>query len=125
MISKCLECRHNNMCYTVMTLCEELEEPWYSELKYFEPIEIENNQEVHMMHDADEMFFEEDNLLTNFSDQDLPQYKKAVEIFNDDSLYIDEVAFDGFGRLLEGHHALRTNSNKDMSSFWRLFKSLK
>ena len=39
MIDKCLECKNYNMCDKVMTLCEELEEPWYSELKYFEPIE--------------------------------------------------------------------------------------
>lgn len=72
----------------------------------------------------DEIYFEEANLLTNFDASELELYQKAIEVFRDDTLYIDDKAYDGYGNRLNGDYALRTKANKDRSDFWELFRSM-
>jgi hypothetical protein len=73
----------------------------------------------------DDIYFEKENLLTNFGTSELKTYKKAIEIYGDDTLYIDDVAYDSWGNRLNGDYALRTKEYKDRSEFWELFRSLR
>jgi len=68
--------------------------------------------------------FEED-LLTNFHSKDLELYRKAIELFGDNTLYISCKAFDRNGRTLKDCYSLRTKKDKDRSDFWNLFRTLR
>jgi len=37
-LGKCLECKNFDICNRILTICEEFEDPPYSKLKAFEPI---------------------------------------------------------------------------------------
>jgi hypothetical protein len=74
--------------------------------------------------DYEDYGFEEDDLLTNFNEDKLPIYKMAIEEYGDDTLYIDEEAYDRRGNKITGYYALRTYSNKDRSSFWSIYRSI-
>lgn len=84
------------------------------------------NYEQDYLDHEDEVCFEEENLLTNFSEKDLPLYEKVIEEFGDNSLYISEEAYDSYGNCLEDDYSLRTKKPyADRTSFWRLFDSIK
>jgi len=70
-------------------------------------------------------WFEEEDLLTNFTEKELPLYEKTIQEFGDDTLFISDEAFSGQGRRLEGHYSLRTKEHKDRSDFWELFDSIR
>jgi len=69
--------------------------------------------------------YDKENLLTNFSADQLSIYEEAVKYFGDTSLYIDNQAYDRMGNLIDNYYALRTNSNKDRSDFWKLFRGIR
>jgi len=79
-------------------------------------------------YDYDDYGFEEENLLTNFRNSQLPTYQKALEIyskrFNDDTLYISEEAYDRRGNSLSDCHSLRYTEGKERGDFWRIFEEL-
>lgn len=73
--------------------------------------------------------FEEEDLLTNFTEGKLQKYQKAISIYanrySDTSLYIDDKAYNSRGRKLEGYYALRTTEPYKMrSEFWDIFNSI-
>jgi hypothetical protein len=45
MIDKCKHCKNEVLCNCIETLCER-ETPWYSEMKYYNPIEEERKEEA-------------------------------------------------------------------------------
>jgi len=69
--------------------------------------------------------YHEESLLTNFGADQFPIYEMAVKDFGDTSLYIDNQAYDRRGNLIGNYYALRTNSNKDRSDFWKLFRGIR
>lgn len=72
----------------------------------------------------DDYGFEEEDLLTNFSERALPLYERAIKEYGDDSLYINTEAFDSRGSKIDGYYSLRTSIHKDRHSFWRLFDKI-
>ena len=64
-------------------------------------------------------------LLTNFYNDELYRYEKAlkeyIEKSGDRSIYIDRNAFIRGGRKIESMSALRVTSNHDCSAFWKVF----
>ena len=72
----------------------------------------------------DEICYEEEDLLTNFSSEQLPLYEKILNKFGDKSLFISDKAYNNQGNLLEGYYALRTKTNQDRSIFWEFFRSI-
>ena len=68
---------------------------------------------------------QDSSLITNFFVSELSHYEKAIEMFGDDTLYIDSGAFDCNGRRLPDSLALRTKDfDKDRTDFWDVFDSL-
>lgn len=65
-----------------------------------------------------------DHVLTNFSADDLPRYKKALTFSCADGLYISDKAYTKSGQLLKNHYSLHSKIRKDRGDFWRLFRSL-
>lgn len=75
--------------------------------------------------DYPENGYEELDLLTNFGESALPLYKKAIEQFGDDDLYISDKAYNMHGAKMENSFSLRTKIYKDRSDFWNLFDRLR
>jgi len=75
------------------------------------------------LEDYDE--YHEESLLTNFGADQLLIYEKALKDFEDDTLYIDNQAYDRRGNLIDNYYALRTKLNKDRSDFWKLFRGIR
>ncbi|MBQ8627203.1 MAG: hypothetical protein IJ419_13740 [Agathobacter sp.] len=65
-----------------------------------------------------------DHVLTNFTAEDLPRYKKALTFSCADGLYISDKAYTKSGQLLENHYSLHSTIRKDRGDFWRLFRCL-
>jgi len=70
-------------------------------------------------------WFEEDDLLTNFTKDELTLYEKTIEKFGDDTLFISDEAFSGQGRKLRDHYSLRTTVHKDRGDFFDLLRRLR
>lgn len=73
----------------------------------------------------DKYYPENHHMLTNFEKDEEAMYKKIIEIYGDDSLYISDKAYDIKGNILENHLALIDTKSKDSSEFWNLFDELK
>ena len=67
------------------------------------------------------------NLVTNFRKEQEPIYKKAIEEYGWDGLYITEEAYYLNGVRDYDAHALRvkTNNIPDLSDFWKIFYRIK
>lgn len=61
--------------------------------------------------------------ITNFHSDKVELYEKVIDGYP--SLYIDRVAFDDRGEVLENHFRLvLTDANADLSEFWEKFRNL-
>lgn len=72
---------------------------------------------------------EVDRMLTNFKNDELPRYKKAIELFEkkygDRGFHISDKARDCCRSLLKGYSSLHyVGKVKDLSHFWEIFDSL-
>jgi hypothetical protein len=88
----------------------------------FDKIEEQECEEDY--YERAENWFEEEDLLTNFNENELPLYKKAIQEFGDDTLFISDEAYTSNGYEINGYYSLRTTAHKDRSDFWRLFEIL-
>ncbi|WP_186423010.1 hypothetical protein [Lacrimispora celerecrescens] len=69
--------------------------------------------------------FIEEDLLTNFPDQQLGLYRKVVKEYGDTTIYISDEAYDIKGNTLQEYYSLRTKVNCNRSDFWQLFNILR
>jgi hypothetical protein len=72
---------------------------------------------------------EVDRMLTNFGNDELPRYKKAIELFEkkygDRGFHISDKACDCCRSPLKGYSSLHyVGKVKDLSHFWEIFDSL-
>lgn len=94
----------------------------------------ERNELPTILYDGDYPEFENypnevDRMLTNFENDELPRYKKAIELFEkkyeDKGFYISDKAYDCCRNLLEGNSSLHyAGKARDLGHFWRIFDSL-
>lgn len=66
---------------------------------------------------------ENKNLITNFDIEQEPIYRKAIDAYGWDGLYIDTNAYWRDGTKDETLYALRWkyNEERDLTEFWRIF----
>ena len=64
--------------------------------------------------------FYDAHLIRNFRDYELPLYKKAIEEYGDEDLYIDPEAYDNHGRRICDDLALKTKRHKCFDDFFEL-----
>jgi hypothetical protein len=70
--------------------------------------------------------FDDDlDFVTNFYKEDLPFYKKAVYIFNDEDLFISDEAYDCYGNKLEGCFSLRYVGDNLLTGFWNILNNIR
>lgn len=76
-------------------------------------------------------WMDELKLITNFDEDKLPIYQKAIERYEketeDNSLYIKDVAFDKNGNVVKNSYALhyKYEKSKYISKFWDILEELK
>jgi len=92
---------------------------------YYEEYGEENSLEDIFYEDYEQDWFEEEDLLINFTEKQLPLYEKAVQEFGDDTLFISDETYHSNGFRLEGYYSLRTKEHKDRHEFWNLFDSIR
>ena len=74
--------------------------------------------------EADIDYFD-NNLITNFKKEKEPLFRKAIEMYGWDGLYISDEAYWKNGIKDDSMKSLRTkNPAKDLSDFWRIYDKL-
>ena len=63
--------------------------------------------------------------ITNFSQDDLPVYKRAVLLCGKEQFRIVEVVFDKYGRRLDGMHAIWAVTSADLNDFWAVLSEIR
>ena len=69
--------------------------------------------------------FESYNLITNFKKEEESIYRKAIQLYGCDGLYITKDAYWRNGYKDDKLLALRCTQRKDLTEFWDIFKRLK
>lgn len=64
------------------------------------------------------------NLITNFKKDLEPLYRKAIELYGWDGLFITDEAYWMNGYRDDSMSALRCKNFRDLSGFWRIFREL-
>lgn len=67
----------------------------------------------------------DDNVLTNFPKEQEPIYRKAIEEYGWDGLYIDEDAYWNDGTKDDSLYALKCIERRNLTDFWSVFDKLK
>lgn len=68
-------------------------------------------------------------LITNFSDNELLRYSKAIQEYEKDHTHnfvISAFAYDSYGIFLVNHNSLHWGGEmEDLSRFWKIYDSMK
>ena len=77
-----------------------------------------------MVYCIEEDYQEDVSLVTNFMRSDRHTYQKAIELSGHSELYIADDATDIFGNKLPHLLALRTNSDRELTDFWNVYRQI-
>ena len=62
--------------------------------------------------------------ITTFTKDKEPLYQKAIDEYGDDDLFIEDKAYDIFGRQVYTMKSLHCRCHKDLSKFWEVFNRI-
>lgn len=80
-------------------------------------------------HDMNETFeklhyYNGETWVTGIDNEQLSIYRKAVDLYANNNLFILNKTYDSCGRLVKNGSSLHTNSKEDLSKFWVIFDEL-